>query len=319
MKLSFLSIPKITGSLKKLFFGDKPKIKSFLLLCLALLPAILIIWIWWWGPDFNYKGSYPLKELSARWLATIIILLIIVSWIGIATWKRVKRLESLKLDVELAVVDPVRHDIEFQNRYLDYWKSQFVRHLNGHTQSVYLRPWYFVLGADESGKHTLLKNSLNTLDIAPTENVVSDQKLPLHIQCLLADNAVLFVPDGKLLTQPVSEGDKPQLYHRLWNELLHWLSKNRSRQPMNGIVLTVDTLSLLTNSKEKNSQLIADLHMRIEEVRMTFNSQLPLYIVLTKLDLLRGFDAMFQSLDAQQKMLIGKNSSITFGANGLAK
>ena len=48
MKLSFLSIPKITGSLKKLFFGDKPKIKSFLLLCLApvsythlTLPTIL--------------------------------------------------------------------------------------------------------------------------------------------------------------------------------------------------------------------------------------------------------------------------------------
>lgn len=70
---------------------------------------------------------------------------------------------------------------------------------------------------------------------------------------------------------------------------------------MNGIILTVDTLSLLTNTKEQNSQLIADLQMRIEEIRMTFNSQLPLYIVLTKLDLLRGFDSMYQSLDAQQR------------------
>lgn len=70
---------------------------------------------------------------------------------------------------------------------------------------------------------------------------------------------------------------------------------------MNGIVLTVDTLSLLTNSKEQNSQLLADLQMRIEEIRMTFNSRLPLYIVLTKLDLLRGFDSMYQSLDVQQR------------------
>ncbi|WP_369427330.1 type VI secretion system membrane subunit TssM [Providencia sp. PROV236] len=316
MKLSFLSIPKITGSLKKLFFGDKSKIKSFLLLCLALIPAILIIWIWWWGPEFRYQDDYPLKELSARWLATIVIVLVIVSWIGYATWKRVKKLESLKLDVELAVVDPVRHDIDFQNRYLDYWKAQFTRHLNGHTNSVYLRPWYFVLGDNESGKQTLLKNSLNTLDIAPTENVVSDHKLPIHIQCLLADNAVLFVPDGKLLTQPMGPDDKPQLYHRLWNELLDWLNTNRSRQPMNGIVLTIDTLALLTNSKEKNGQLIADLHMRIEEVRMTFNSQLPLYIVFTKLDLLRGFDAMFQSLDAQQRsQVLGISFSAKENAN----
>ncbi len=41
--------------------------------------------------------------------------------------------------------------------------------------------------------------------------------------------------------------------------------------------------------------------MRIEEIRMTFNSRLPLYIVLTKLDLLRGFDSMYQSLDVQQR------------------
>ncbi|EKT60189.1 type VI secretion system membrane subunit TssM [Providencia sneebia] len=301
MKLSFLSIPKITGSFKKLFFADRPKIKSFLLLCLALLPAILIIWIWWWGPDFSYQEHYPLKALSARWLATIIIVLLIVSWIGFTTWKRVKKLESLKLDIELAVVDPVRQDIDFQNRYLDYWKSQFIRHLNGHTNSVYLRPWYFILGEDNSGKQTLLKNSLNTLDIAPIENVVSTQTLPLHIQCLLTDNSVLFIPDGQLLTQPIGPDDKPQLYHRLWNELLEWLNSNRSRQPMNGIILTIDALSLLTDSKEKTGQLIADLHMRIEEIRMTFNSQLPIYIVLTKLDLLRGFDSMFQSLDAQQR------------------
>src|SRR5699024_1137277 len=54
-------------------------------------------------------------------------------------------------------------------------------------------------------------------------------------------------------------------------------------------------------SKEQNSQLLADLQMRIEEIRMTFNSRLPLYIVLTKLDLLRGFDSMYQSLDVQQR------------------
>lgn len=301
MKLSFFSIPKMTSALKKLFFADKPKIKSFFILLLALIPAILIVWIWWWGPTFSYQDSMPLKELSARWLATIVIILLIVSWIGLTTWRRVKKLEALKLDVELAVVDPVRQDIEFQNRYLDYWKSQYVRHLNGHTNAVYLRPWYFVLGANNSGKQSLLKKSINSVDIAPSENIVNDQKIALHIQCLLADNAVLFVPDGELLTQPTVNSDKPQLYHRLWDGLLHWIHQNRARQPMNGIILTVDTLALLTNSKEQNSQLIADLHMRIEEIRMTFNSQLPLYIILTKLDLLRGFDAMFQSLDAQQR------------------
>lgn len=301
MKLPFFSISNITNSVKKLFFADRPKIASFFLFLLALLPALVIVWIWWWGPTFTYQDSMPFSTLTSRWLATLIIILLVVSWIGLVTWRRVKKLEALKLDVELAVVDPVRQDIDFQNRYLDYWKSQFTRHLNGHSKAVYLRPWYFVLGANQSGKHSLLKNTLNPLDIAPSDNIVNEQKLPLNIECLLTDSAVLFVPNGKLLTQPNEHNEKPQLYHRLWEELLNWIKTNRSRQPMNGIILTVDTLSLLTNTKEQNSQLIADLQMRIEEIRMTFNSQLPLYIVLTKLDLLRGFDSMYQSLDAQQR------------------
>ncbi len=301
MKLPVFSISNITSSVKKLFFADKSKIASFLLFLLALLPALLIIWIWWWGPTFRYQDSIPFSEVTTRWLATVVIVLLVVSWIGLATWRRVKKLEALKLDVKLAVVDPVRQDLDFQKRYLNYWKSQFIRHLNGHTKAVYLRPWYFVLGANQSGKHSLLKNTVNPLDIAPSDNIVNEQNIALNIQCLLTDNAVLFVPNGDLLTQPANQADKPQLYHRLWGDLLNWIKTNRPRQPMNGIVLTVDTLSLLTNSKEQNSQLLADLQMRIEEIRMTFNSRLPLYIVLTKLDLLRGFDSMYQSLDVQQR------------------
>lgn len=301
MNWSFLSGKKITDFIKKIFFADKSKIKSLFLLFIALIPALFVIWIWWWGSNYEFKGDYPLRSLSARWLATVITILVVVSWVGIATWLRVRKLEGLKLDVELAIVDPVLNDIEHQNRYLNYWKSQFIKHQNGHTNALYQKPWYFVLGTDESGKKTLLKNSLNTLDIAPIENIVSEQKLPLHIKMLLADQAILLMPEGKLITQPNLILEKPKLYHRLWNELLVWLNEHRSRQPMNGIILTIDTLQLLTNDKEKNSQFIASLHMRLQEIRIAFNSQLPIYVVFTKLDLLQGFDAMFQSLEAKQR------------------
>ncbi|MGX8843433.1 hypothetical protein ACWWKA_40120, partial [Klebsiella quasipneumoniae] len=68
-----------------------------------------------------------------------------------------------------------------------------------------LRPWYFVLGANQSGKHSLLKNTVNPLDIAPSDNIVNEQNIALNIQCLLTDNAVLFVPNGDLLTQPANQ------------------------------------------------------------------------------------------------------------------
>ncbi len=312
MKWLSLSQSNLVSYLKNIFQSGTPKVKSVLFLVLTLLPAIVIIWIWWWGADFSLGDSYPLKEINNRWLATAIIVLLVISWISFAARKRVRELEKLKLDVELTVVDPVRRDIDFQNQYLDYWKSQLIRHLGGKLNAIYQRPWYFVLGAENSGRKTLLKSSLNTLDIAPTENVVSDQNMRLHIQSLLADNAVLIMPEGELISQPPSGGDKPQLYGRLWIALLEWLSTHRARQPMNGIILTIDTLQLMTADKEARNKYISDVHMRLQEIRLTFNSQLPLYIVLTKLDQIRGFSAMFEFLELQQRDSI---LGVTFNLN----
>ncbi len=62
------------------------------------------------GPTFTYQDSMPFSTLTSH--GALIIILLVVSWIGLVTWR--KKLEALKLDVELAVVDPVRQDIDFQ-------------------------------------------------------------------------------------------------------------------------------------------------------------------------------------------------------------
>lgn len=102
MNWSFLSGKKIADFIKKFFYSDKSKIKSLFLLLIALIPALFVIWIWWWGANYEFKGDYPLRSLSARWLATVITILVVVSWVGIATWLRVKKLEGLKLECRIS-------------------------------------------------------------------------------------------------------------------------------------------------------------------------------------------------------------------------
>ncbi|WP_338016572.1 hypothetical protein, partial [Photorhabdus laumondii] len=92
-------------------------------LILALLPCLALIWLWWWGPGWQFKQTHPLDTLSARWLATVIILLLALSFIGIKIWRRLRQLEKLKLEGELNTVDPVRADITRQDRYLHHWKA----------------------------------------------------------------------------------------------------------------------------------------------------------------------------------------------------
>ncbi|MBO8125377.1 type VI secretion system membrane subunit TssM, partial [Klebsiella pneumoniae] len=140
---------------------DKPRLKSAWAVFLAIIPALILIWIWIWGADFRFRDDYPLRPVSARWLATLGLFLIVIARVGYTARRRVRELEKLKLDVELAVADPVRKDIEFQNRYLSRWLSELRRHLGNSGHSLYQRPWYLVLGAENSGKHTLFSANLS--------------------------------------------------------------------------------------------------------------------------------------------------------------
>ncbi|HCM63950.1 MAG TPA: type VI secretion system membrane subunit TssM [Morganella sp. (in: Bacteria)] len=297
MKKPSLPSVNVQGLFRKFLMSDKPKFKSALTIFLAVLPAIILLWIWIWGADFRFRDDYPLRPVSARWLATLGLFLIVISWVGYCARRRVRELEKLKLDVELSVVDPIRKDIEFQTRYLDYWLGQLRRHLGNNNRSLYQRPWYLVLGAENSGKNTLFSVNLSLLDLAPQDRVVSEEGLDLYVRCSLTDKAVLLMPRGRLITQPHDSNEKPQLYHRLWQSLLGWMVSERTRQPLNGIILTIDISRLITADKEAGSRYFADIYLRLQEIRQAFSTRHPVYIVLTKLDLLQGFNAMFQSLD----------------------
>nr|WP_197535157.1 type VI secretion system membrane subunit TssM [Photorhabdus asymbiotica] len=289
-----------------------PPLKATFSLILALLPCLALIWIWWWGPGWQFKQTYPLENLSARWLATAIIIFMVLGFVGTKIWRRLQQLEKLKLDVELKVVDPVLTDIARQDSYLNHWKAQLQRHL-GTWDYLYQRPWYLMTGNTGSGKTSLIQEGYKLTDIAAPDALKGEDGLPLHLRCWLGEKAVILDPDGFLIDQTaMSDSDKPQLPARLWQALLTWLTENRQRQPLNGIILTVDTHRLLTDNKEQRERYIAALHLRLQDLRLTLHNHLPFYLVLTKLDLLHGFGAAFQSLDRPQRAQI---LGVTFSLN----
>ncbi|MFL9598703.1 type VI secretion protein IcmF/TssM N-terminal domain-containing protein, partial [Aeromonas veronii] len=61
------------------------------------------------------------------------------------------------------------------------------------------------------------------------------------VDCWLGEQAVMLDPAGALLSQAEPELDPQARKHeRLWLHLLNWLNEHRRRQPLNGLVLTVD-------------------------------------------------------------------------------
>jgi len=109
-------------------------------------------------------------------------------------------------------------------------------------------------------------------------------------------------PAGELLSQSEPELEPLARKHeRLWLHLLTWLSEHRRRQPLNGLVLTVD-LAWLSHASVAERKAYAQLmRARLQEVSATMNTRLPLYVTFTKLDLLRGFDVVYEQLDKEAR------------------
>ncbi|UHM93047.1 type VI secretion system membrane subunit TssM [Rahnella victoriana] len=289
-----------------------PRFKASVPVVLVLMACIALIWLWVYGPQWKLKDSHPFEPLLSRWLVTAILVLMGVCWLAIKVFNRLQHLEKLQLQVRKQSDDPVFADIEQQNLYLNRWKQRLQNHF-GVSNYVYRLPWYMVIGAQKSGKTTLIKEGYKLMEIAGLESSHIEDAEALRVHCWLGEQAVIIDPAGELIEQPpVSVAGKSSLNPRLWESLLSWLVEQRKRQPVNGLILVVDLHQLLTANKSQRENYISTMQQRMQDVRLSLNCQLPLYVVLTKMDLLYGFEAMYQTLDkVAREAVLGVTFTLT--------
>lgn len=288
-------------SFLRLFKPSMPRIKATLPVLLAVLWCVALVWVWWWGAQWTIGTQRPLETTLSRWLVTAILLLLAVSW---GTWRVVRRLQQLEMlqsQSRQQVKDPISADIDYQQRYLSHWLLRLQRHIDA-PDYRYRLPWYMVLGSHESGKSTLIKEGCKMSALYTPEVNHGEETSSLSLRCWVGEQAVIIDPDGLLIEQrPEDDIDKPQRNARLWSSLLTWLITERQRQPLNGLMIVVDTYQLLTFNKEQRERYIDTMRQRLQDIRLALHSRLPIYLVLTKLDKLYGFEAFSQSLDKKQR------------------
>lgn len=285
MKLPSIPKPKLPGL-------PKLNAKKTMAFTIITFWALALVWMWSAGPTFELAGIKPFEPLSRRWLITLISIVGIMLWVMYLLFRRVKRLTGLQKQVKEEIKDPVQVEVNYQQRYLSRWLLRLQKQLI--TKDFrYRLPWYLVIGSPNSGKSTFLKEGCKLNELYSSEHAQS-------VHCWLNDQAVIIETDGVLFEQPTNN-PLPSLYEKLWKNVLEWTVTERPRQPLNGIILTVDIYQLSTFTKNEKDSYISTLKTRLEDIVKTTHARLPVYIVLTKLDLLYGFEAMYQTLDKNQR------------------
>ncbi|MFQ8717388.1 MAG: type VI secretion system membrane subunit TssM [Enterobacter hormaechei] len=86
-----------------------------------------------------------------------------------------------------------------------------------------------------------------------------------------------------------------------WLEFINLLRKYRRRQPINGVIITISISDLLSQSAEASRQQAVNLRQRLSELHEQLGIRFPVYVMVTKADLLKGFRAWFADYDKAQR------------------
>lgn len=272
---------------------------AFVVLAVALI-------VWFVGPLLGIADARPLATATAR---LVLIALIVLGWLGVElllAWRERQRnramLQALTAETEDSRLSKAEGD-ELSRRFREAMtllaRGKIGR--GGSAQLLYRLPWYMFIGPPGSGKTTALKNSgLRFPPVAgagSAEPEIAGVGGTRNCDWLFTEEAVLIDTAGRYVTQD----SNAQVDQSAWRTFLQLLRKHRPRQPINGIIVSLSVQDLLENDEAGRAKMASQVRIRVEELQHELGLQFPVYVMVTKCDLISGFSEFFASFDAEQR------------------
>lgn len=164
---------------------------------------------------------------------------------------------------------------------------------------VYQMPWYMIIGAPGSGKTTALINSGIEFPLAKEFGKAAIRGVGGTRNCdwWFTNDAVLLDTAGRYTTQESNEA----LDHKEWTGFLSLLRRFRPRAPINGVLLTISVPDLLASDDNERERHAAAIRRRFSELDEILKTRFPIYVLVTKVDLLSGFNEYFARLSNEER------------------
>ena len=184
------------------------------------------------------------------------------------------------------------------------------KHAGSDGKMLYRLPWYMFIGAPGAGKTTALSQSgLNfLLNDVQGKKTISGLAGTRHCDWWFTDEAVMLDTAGRYTTQD----SFAEVDNAAWRGFLSLLKKYRQRQPINGVIVAISIADLLDPDAERRNNLALIVRQRIAELHAQLGIRFPIYVMVTKCDLLAGFVDYFDGLTREQSAQVW---GVTFPLN----
>jgi len=170
---------------------------------------------------------------------------------------------------------------DLQERWRDAVDSLKRTHLRKLGNPLYVLPWYLVIGESGSGKTTAISSArLTTFSETHRASGISGTR---NFDWWFFDQAILLDTAGRYAI-PVDEGrDKEE-----WQKFLSLLVKYRKKEPIHGLIVTVAADKLLEADPGVMEEDGRNIRRRIDETMRALGARFPVYVLVTKCDLVQG-------------------------------
>ena len=287
----------------------------------GILAVAITIWIG--GPYIAVGTSRPLESETARIVA---ILAIIVIWALNQLRKVLKANKANKGMVEglvdaKAAADPDRSAEEVATLKQRFEEAvEVLKKSKGKKSrlSLYDLPWYIIIGPPGSGKTTALVNSGLDFPLAERfgREALSGVGGTRNCDWWFTNEAILLDTAGRYVTQD----SDAKVDRSAWEGFLGLLKKYRKRRPINGVIVAISLLDLMTLNEHDRIAHGRAIKSRIQELDQFFKIRFPVYVMLTKCDLVAGFMEFFDDLGrAERDQVWGMTFPIEASDSGAAE
>ncbi|MEM9552032.1 MAG: type VI secretion system membrane subunit TssM [Pseudomonadota bacterium] len=253
---------------------------------LVLLSGLL----WVFGPLVSFGDTAPLTNqlvlicvIAAVWLIWLLRILFRQIRAARANQSFVSELAVSKEKTPSAGEENVAEVNEkFQNIL-----NQMKRSKLGGRKFLREMPWYVFIGPPGTGKTTALKQAGLHFPIDLSDDIkgVGGTR---NCDWFFTEEAILIDTAGRYVEQK----SDPEADAVEWLGFLDLLKKYRGRNALNGVIVTLSVEELLGNETELREHG-REIRRRLTELSDKLEFQLPVYLMLTKLDLLPGFESFF--------------------------
>lgn len=167
-------------------------------------------------------------------------------------------------------------------------------------KNIYSLPWYMLIGEPGSGKTEAIRHS--SIGFPPgLQDELQGVGGTINMNWWFTNNAVILDLAGRLVFSEVETGTSNE-----WATFLKLLKTQRQNCPVNGMLLVIPADSLIKDSPEVIHRKAYKISQQLNMVQRTLDIRFPVFIVVTKSDLVTGFREFFDSLhtpESQQQIL----------------